>query len=474
MSHAPHPTPTRAVIVGGSIAGMLAATAVKDHVETVDIIEAHDLPDGPHPRTGVPQAAHLHILQTGGAEAISTLLPGSIDHLVAQGAHRIHMTTNTLIYSPEGWYRRWQRTTHYIVAASRDLTDYVIRTQTLKDPRIRVRPHTRAVKLLGDHHTVTGVRIRHADGTEADLAATLVIDASGRTTRTPNWLEELGITGLTEDSVDSGLVYASRLYRAPVPTRDWPMIGINADPRLPGPAAAGGILPIEGERWHVSLMGAPGRRPTRDTDAFQPFARGLRHPLIGDLIAHAEPLSDIHVTHSTANRRHRYERLARWPENLTVLGDAVAAFNPVYAQGISVTAQSALALREHLRGAPAGRPSAHRLQRAIGRIVNTAWTLSTGQDIHFATTQGKKPSAVDRMLHRYVSRLSRAATGSFHAATALTDVLALQAHPASLAAPAVLLDALTGPLRPTLQHPPLTAAERTLLENLRRHDRPRG
>ncbi|WP_369392346.1 NAD(P)/FAD-dependent oxidoreductase [Streptomyces sp. CG1] len=467
-------SPVRAVVIGGSIAGMLAAAAaaaaVKDHVDSVEIIEAHELPEGPEPRTGVPQAIHIHFLQTGGIEAIETLLPGTIDLLLAAGAHRIPVTTNMVICSPEGWYRRWQRATHYLITASRDLTDFIVREQVLKDPRVTVRTHTRAVELLGDRRAVTGVRIRTADGPEAELHADLVIDASGRATRTPQWLTRLGITGLAQDRIESGLAYASRFYRAPVPTCGWPVVGVQASPHLPGPANAGGILPIEGDRWHVSLMGAPGGHPTHDPDAFEPFARTLRHPLLADLLAHAEPLTDVSVTHSTANRRHYYERLTHWPDGLVALGDSVAVFNPTYAQGISVAAQGAIALR-HLLSNPLAPGLAHRAQRAIGRRIDDAWALATGQDIHFSTTKGKRPNLADRLLHRYVSRLSRTATGSFHAATALTNVLALQASPTTLVRPSVLAAALVGPLRPPLEGPQFTPAERDLLNSLNKSAR---
>ncbi|MGW2440076.1 NAD(P)/FAD-dependent oxidoreductase [Streptomyces goshikiensis] len=458
-------SPKRVVVIGGSMAGMLAAAAVKDHADSVEIIEAHELPAGPEPRIGVPQAVHIHWLQTGGAEAVEALLPGSTGLLLAAGAHRIPVTTNMVIQSPEGWYRRWQRATHHVITASRDLTDFVIREQVLKDPRVSVRTQTKAVGLLGDRHTVTGVRVQDSGGTEAEVRADLIIDACGRATRMPQWLKGLGISSLTEERVDSGLAYASRIYRAPVPTRGWPVVGVQADPRLPGPGKAGGILPIEGDRWHVSLMGAPGGHPTREAEAFEPFARTLRHPVLADLLKHAEPLTGVSVTRSTENRRYYYERIRHWPEGLVVLGDSVAAFNPVYAQGISVAALGALALRDLLSAGP--RPGlARRAQRAIARPVDAAWTLAVGQDIHFPTTEGKLPNLVDRLLHRYVSRLSSTATGSFHAATALTDVLSLQASPTSLVRPSVLLTALVGPLRPPTVVPPFTPAERRLLNGL--------
>ncbi|MFJ9660967.1 FAD-dependent oxidoreductase [Streptomyces griseoflavus] len=466
MSDTPRRGPCRAVVIGGSIAGMLAAAALKEHADSVEIIEAHELPEGPQPRTGVPQAAHIHFLQTGGVEAFDALLPGTTALLLAAGAHRIPVTTNMVIYSPEGWYRRWKRATHHLITASRDLTDHIVRGQVLKNPRISARTRTRAVALLGTHRHITGVRVRTADGTETDLPADLVIDASGRASRTPHWLARLGITGLTEDRIDSGLVYASRFYRAPVPTHDWPVIGVQADPGRPGPANSGGILPIEGDRWHVSLMGAPGAHPTSDPDAFETYARTLRHPIMADLLAHAEPLTDVKVTHSTTNRRHYYERLTPWPDGLVLLGDSVAAFNPSYGHGMSVAAQGALALRDVLATGPTP-GTARRAQRAIARTIDPAWALAVGSDIHFPTTTGKPVNPADRLLHRYISRLSRTATGSFHAATALTDVLALKSPPTSLAHPPALLTALLGPLRPQLTGPQFTPAERRLLDNLK-------
>ncbi|MFF2790724.1 NAD(P)/FAD-dependent oxidoreductase [Streptomyces sp. NPDC058049] len=465
MSEATSHDPKRVVIIGGSLAGMLAAAAVKEHVDSVEILEAHELPAGSEPRTGVPQAAHIHWLQAGGAEAIDALLPGSIDLLMAAGAHRIPVTTDMVIYSPEGWYRRWQRATHYVITASRDLTDLVVRKEVLKDSRVTVRTHTKVVGLLGDRRAVKGVRLRGADGIEAELRADLVIDASGRASRLPRWLAQLGLTGLADERLDSGMVYASRLYRAPVPTRGWPVVAVQADPRLRRPAKAGGILPIDGDRWHVSLMGAPGGEPTRAAEDFESFARTLRHPIVADLLEHAEPLSEVSVTHSTANRRYYYERLGARPDGLVALGDSVATFNPVYAQGMSVAALGALALRDLLATGSTG-DLAHRAQRAIARPVNAAWALSTGQDIHFTTTQGKRPKLADRLLRRYVSRLSRTATGSLRAATALTDVLALQAPPASLVRPGVLLAALIGPLHPQLDGPQFNSAERSLLDGL--------
>ena len=466
MSESPHRTArlsTRAVVVGGSLAGMLAAAAVRDFVDSVEIIEAHGLPEGPEARPGVPQAAHFHVLLSGGANAMEELLPGTLKELLSAGANRVPMTTNMLIYSPEGWYRRWQRDSHYLITASRDLTDSVVRGQVLKDPRVGARPHTKVTALLGSSDRVTGVRLRTADGTETDLTADLVIDASGRASRTPQWLGELGIQGPAEDRIDSGIAYASRIYRAPVPTLNWPVINVQADPRSGEPGRTGGIVPIENGRWHVSLIGTPGAQPTREAAEFEPYARTLRHPVVADLLSHAEPLTDVALTHSTVNRRYYYERLKSWPEGLVALGDSVAAFNPIYGHGMSVAALGAVALRAQLASAGLANGLSRKAQRAVARPVELAWSLAVGQDIHYGTTKGKSAGAADRLLQRYVSRLSHTATGSYRVATAMTEVLTLQSPGTALLRPSVLAAAAVGPLRPQLDGPTFTGGERRLL-----------
>ncbi|MGD9483496.1 pyridine nucleotide-disulfide oxidoreductase [Streptomyces sp. TRM70308] len=453
----------RAVVVGGGLAGMLSAAAVRHLVDAVDVVEPHALPAAPVRRRGLPQARHAHVLVSGGAGAIERLLPGTTERLLAAGARRVPLPTGLVSYTPEGWNRRWLRATQYLVTCSRDLLDHVVRTQVLRDPRVRVVPG-RVTGLLGDRRRVTGVCCAPQDGPERALPALLVVDAAGRATRLPGWLAGLGVTGLVEERVDSGLVYASRLYRAPTGDPDWPVVMVQADSRQPRPGQSATVVPVEGDRWLVSLSGTRGGEPTRDPDAFVPFARGLRHAIVGELLARAEPLSDVALTRGTANERRRYERLADWPDGLVAVGDSVAAYNPVYGHGMSVAAQGALAVREVLtRTGPAAPGAARRAQRAVAAPVGVAWALATGQDVHYPHTTGASPTLGDRVLQRYARRLALTGNGTYRAASALTDVMSLTAAPHSLGRPGVLLSALVGPLRPPLTGPQFTARERALL-----------
>ncbi|MBT2543305.1 FAD-dependent oxidoreductase, partial [Streptomyces sp. ISL-44] len=208
--------PIRQVIVlGGGLAGMLAAAALAPHAGQVTIWERDTLPEGPVSRRGAPQARHAHVLWSGGARAIEAMLPGTHVRWSQAGARRIEMPSDLVMLTAKGWVQRQppsSRRSQYMIVCSRDLLDWVVRRQVLSLANVTVR-HCTAEGLLGDAGRVTGVRA--AEG-GTPVPADLVIDATGRGSRAPRWLSDLGAPAVPEAVVDSGLVYASRLFRAPL------------------------------------------------------------------------------------------------------------------------------------------------------------------------------------------------------------------------------------------------------------------
>ncbi|WP_326726286.1 pyridine nucleotide-disulfide oxidoreductase [Streptomyces sp. NBC_00243] len=440
---------------------MLTARTLAEFADVVTIVERDALPEGPERRKNLPQAQHVHLLWSGGARAVEELLPGFTGRLTEAGAHRLALTTDMVALSPQGWFRRWKES-HHMILSSRDLLDATVRAQVLGDDRINVVERAEALSLEGTSAAVTGVRVRCHDDVERVLAADLVVDATGRASRAPEWLKALGLAAPKQREVNSGLAYASRTYRAPEAARSgFPVINVMAAPDEGRPGRSGVLMPIENGRWLVTLTGTRGGEPSADESDFERFAtEELRHPVIGELIAGAEPLSGVAFTRSTGNRRYYYERSRPWPDGFAVVGDALAAYNPVYGHGMSVAAQSAVALRQVIRRRGWGTPGlARAAQKAVARPVNAAWDLATGQDVFYPGATENGPTLKDRIVAAYVDRLLLTATGNGRIARRFTDVSSLERGAQILLTPSVLLAAVIGPLKPQLTTPPLTAAE---------------
>lgn len=451
----------RAVVVGGSVSGLFAAAALAEFAD-VTVVERDTLPEGPEPRRGVPQARHAHLVWSGGVKAFDELLPGLTKEIVANGGRLVHIMGDMVSRAPnEIWFRRFTSTHHRNLVCSRDLLDAVIRTRVLADARITLRQNTTALALYGDHDRVTGVDVRTGDE-ELTLPADLVVDASGRGSHAPRWLTDLGLPQVTEREVDAGVAYATRLYRAPGTTADtdFPLVNVQAN-AAKAPGRGGIILPVEGDRWIVTLSGTRGGEPSPDPDTFTDFALALGDPVIGELIKDAEPLGEVATTRSTANRRRYYEKMRHWPDGFTVLGDAIAGYNPVYGHGLTVAAQCALGLRTVLRSSALTAPgTARRVQRAAARPVGAAWDLAVGQDAFYPGATDTPPTALERFLARFVDRAVATGARNPRALGALLDVMSLEKPATRLFSPDMLIPMLFGPRRPHLQGPPLTEPER--------------
>ncbi|GHF03852.1 NAD(P)/FAD-dependent oxidoreductase [Streptomyces morookaense] len=450
----------RSVVLGGGMAGMLAAAVLADHGHDVVVVERDRLPDTARARRGVPQARHAHLMMSGGARVVETLLPGAAERWLAAGARRISLPTGLVSLLAQGWLPRWPEM-EYLIACSRDLLDAVVRELVLARPGITLHEGAEAAGLLGTARRVTGVRL-HGEGGAEDLAADLVVDTTGRGSRAPQWLARLGLPAVREETVDSGLVYATRVFRAPPGAEDVPVVSVQAETGTSRPGRGTTLMPIEGGRWIVTLAGTRGGEPTRDAGEFEPYARTLRHPIVADLIARAAPLTEVYVTRSTVNRRRYFERLPEWPAGFLVMGDALAAYNPVYGHGMSVAAHGAAALRAALRteGAGDGSGFARRAQQAAAAAAGPAWDLATGEDLNYPGAVGGRPPVAARLLRGYVQRTMLTATANPAVTRPLLEVMTLSRPLSGLFAPGVAVHVLRGPGRRPSAEPPITAAER--------------
>ncbi|MEU5772241.1 FAD-dependent monooxygenase [Streptomyces venezuelae] len=450
----------RAVVLGAGMAGVLTAGVLAGRMDEVVLVDRDRMPETAGPRRGLPQARHAHLVMSGGASVIDTLLPGTVDAWVAAGARKLGVTDDMVLLGARGWFPR-RPDTKFLISCTRDLLDAVVRERVLALPQVALREGAEAVELLGDRRRVAGAAVRDIDsGAVENLDADLVVDASGRGSQASRHLARLGLPAVREEVVDAGQVYATRLFRAPPGAEDFPLVSIQADPRAGTPGCGATLLPVEGGRWLVTIAGTRGGEPTRDAADFEPFARSLRDPLLADLISRAEPLTDVHLTRSTVNRRCRFDRLPAAPDGFIALGDATATFNPVYGQGLSVAAHSVAGLDRALGERPAHQEGfARHVQRSVARATSGPWDLATGEDLNYPGTTGRRLPPAARLLRGYTQRMMRTATGNTVVLRALTDLMTLSAPLTCLARPQVLLGVVRGPGRDAQTGPSITPEE---------------
>ena len=433
-----------AVVLGGSMGGLLAARILPDHFDRVSIVERDAFPpDGEH-RKGTPQARHAHGLLARGREVLEDLFPGLTDELIGRGALPGDIRLQARWFNNGGYHRKLATGLTGLLV-SRPLLEACVRARLLALPAVRALDAHEVVGLTStdDRSRVTGVRVvATADAaTEECLSADLVVDASGRGSRMPAWLQALGYPSPAEEHVRIDVSYTTRLYRR----RPADLAGDFAaiiSPTPPG-RRAGVILAQEGDRWIVSLGGYLGEEAPTDEPGFVAFARTLPAPEIYGVIRDAEPLSEPAVYKFRASQRRRYEALARFPDGLLVFGDAICSFNPIYGQGMTVAALEALALGDGLTQGPDG--LARRFFARAGALVDIPWSIAVGSDLRFPEVEGPR-SAMVRFINWYMGRLQIAARHEATPALAFLRVANLLAPPPSILHPRVALGVLSGNL----------------------------
>ncbi|MCG8348369.1 MAG: hypothetical protein MI924_11390 [Chloroflexales bacterium] len=403
-----------ALVIGGSIAGLLSAWILADHFEQVTIIERDHYPEEPISRKGVPQSRHVHVLLTRGQQILEQFFPGLQAELADAGAPSVDWTADCASYGLAGWIKRFPSGL-VSQACTRDLIEHAIRHRLMQNPRIHWRQEWEATGLLPNQSGdgVAGVHLRarrpreHGVDTET-IYANLIVDATGYNSHAPEWLTSLGYTEPQQTVIDSPLGYASRLYQRPPRFHaDWKVLLLRSN--APNENRNGIIYPIEGNRWIVTLGGVGGDYPPNDEEGFLAFARSLGSSQLYDAIKGAEPLSPIYGYQRIANRRRHFERLPRWPEQFIVVGDAVCTFNPIHGQGMSAAALGAQALDECLHAHPLGRRAglARRFQQQITSVIETPWAMAVGEDMRIQQTNGAKQGWINRTLQWYMERLAK-------------------------------------------------------------------
>ncbi|MGY1813984.1 FAD-dependent oxidoreductase [Blastococcus sp. SYSU D00820] len=424
-----------AVVIGASMAGLLAARVLSETSERVTVIDRDLLPGEAGARRGVPQGRHPHALLVRGKEVLEELFPGLATDLLARGALTGDMQADVRWYN-DGHLLRQQPIGIGGLAMSRPLLEDAVRARVRALPGVQICEGTDSAGPVLDGDRVTGVRVLTATAgapTETVLPADLVVDAGGRGSHTPQWLAAHGYQAPAETRIRVDVRYATWVL-----PRHADDLGGDVACVIAATVAAprfGVALPIEGDRWLVTAGGYSGEAAPADRDEFRAFLTRLPAPDLAPLLDGREPLEPPRRYSFPHSMRRHYERLDRFPAGLVVMGDALSSFNPVYGQGMTVAAVEALQLRRLLSAGTPDLPRA--FHRGAARVVDVPWDMAAGADLRLPGVVGDRPLRA-RLVNGYLARLQAAAAVDGELGAAFLRVVNLLDPPPALLRPAVV------------------------------------
>jgi 2-polyprenyl-6-methoxyphenol hydroxylase-like FAD-dependent oxidoreductase len=388
-------------------------------------------------RNGAPQSRHLHILLARGHRIMERLFPGLDAELDAAGVPMLNLGLDVNAVAFGGKVPDYP-SQYQTRSSSRVLLESIVRRRLKQDTRVKLIEEAEVTAVQTNAgRSVTGVRVQRRGKGQETIDADLVIDASGRNSRAPQWLEALGYAAPAVTTINAFLGYATRWYRKPENfNASWKAVLTGSRPTTN--PRGGGLFPVEEDRWVLTLAGTARQYPPTDDEGFLDFARNLIDLTIYETIKELDPLSPIYGYRRTENRWMHFERLRRWPDRFIVLGDAACCFNPIYGQGMTVSALEAMLLDRLLREQSNDLSGlAHRFQRQLPEAVNAAWLLATGEDFRWPSTEGGKPGPAVRFAHWYVDRIFEVMPDSAWITESFLAVQQLIEPPAALFRPAI-------------------------------------
>ncbi|GAM13504.1 FAD-dependent oxidoreductase [Mesobacillus selenatarsenatis] len=427
---------TRAVVVGGGIAGKLAARVLSEFFKEIILIEKDKKDDHITNRKGVPQGNQGHVLLKSGEEIIEELFPGIFQELSRNGAKKTNFARD-LLWSHHGTQKIRFDSNVFISQQSRPLLEWQIQQRLEKIPNINFRFECKVQNLKFNNDEMNTIVIEDKNGAVTELLADIVIDASGAAALHNQWLKDSGYKIPTKTEIKVDVFYASMVFKKlSHESINWH--SLLAYPNPPDVERGGMISPIEGNRMLVTLIGYGTKELPKDIDSFLEYAASVEQSEFYDVIKNESPLSeDVQIYRFPSLRRYHFEKLRNFPSGLLIIGDAFCRVDPVFAQGMSLAAMEAKALRELLMQGLNKKQLTKNYHKKVSRILDIPWLIALTEDFRFRTTSGRKPIGLP-ILQWYVKSVVTACSHNEHVYSRFIQVLHLKSHPISLAHPGIL------------------------------------
>ncbi|WP_006247590.1 FAD-dependent oxidoreductase [Mycolicibacterium tusciae] len=375
-----------ATVIGASLGGLCAARVLADVSERVTVYERDELPDGPVNRTAVPQGRHVHLLMARGAQEFESLFPGLLDDMVADGVPILENRPDCIHFGAAG---------HVLGTAHRLQDEFTAYVPSRPQLEWQIRRRVMAienVEIIGAGVTeptydtaqgrVTGVLLDSGDAVPADF----VVDATGRGTRLPAWLDKWGYQRPREETVDVGIAYTSHQFHVPEGLLAEKVVVAGASRAQP---VGIGMLLYEDGNWNVTTFGVAKVEPPQTVAQILDLADEILPAHVSAALRQGTPLGEMAFHKYPTSRWRRYDNLERFPAGIVPFGDAVVSFNPTFGQGMTMTAIQATNLRAVIEsGAPDIAPH---LAKATAKTTWPVWVMTAIGDLalHNATGESK-------------------------------------------------------------------------------------
>ena len=426
-------TDQHAIVIGGSVVGLMTARMLAGQFGKVTLIERDQLADKPGPRKMTPQSNHYHVLLRGGLLVLGELYPNFMDRMVALGSTPVRVGMDVAYHTPwgkaysqSGSIKKQRDLGQRVLAQSRNLLEFGIRSFTLETPNIELKSGCTVTALQHESGRITGITYTSPDG-QKTLNADLIVDASGRGSRAPKWLADLGYAAPSETQIGCDLAYSTTKFEIPASYQEPERLHAFYS-AIPGTPRAAMMHEIEGRVWHCSVQGRVGHYPPTDEAGFMEFARGLYTPKLYDMIKDAKRVDDIFHMRFPASVLRHYEKLERFPDGYLVIGDAICSVNPVHGQGMSAHALTVKALEDLiLARTAAGRELdglALEFFAKAAALIESPWTLAAMADFMFPDTKGERPDNLAQV-YEYMQSLDALSVNDVEVHRLIADVLNL-------------------------------------------------
>jgi 2-polyprenyl-6-methoxyphenol hydroxylase-like FAD-dependent oxidoreductase len=429
-----HDAPTRAVVLGGSIAGLFAARVLADAYDQVHIVDRDAIVGLKGPRKTCPQTYQANGLLTRGVQIMEELFPGIVPTGDVSGEVRWYFQGNRLKQANGDLFS---------IGVVRPVLEYYIREQVQKLPNVTfVQEHDiLGLTATADNSRITGARVQgRGESTEKVIEADLVVDATGRGSRTPVWLEQLGYAKPEEERTKIDLAYVTQHYRLR-PGVD----ALQGDHAINAVGHAG--LPrgevffrVDDGRLELTTYGILGDHPPTEQAALYEWLKTLPARDVYEVLRWADPVDEPVKFRFPTTLRRNYHKLTRFPHGLLVTGDAVTCFNPVYAQGMTIAGVCAITMRQHLHSGATPEPIDY-FQDLAKAGVDAAWAMTSTIDMSYPGVPGNRTFQV-RMQNKFLRRVQIAATRDSKVTVAYMKAATMVAGPEVLMNPRMILRVL--------------------------------